>query len=433
MGDIDQPTSNCTVRLEQGGLVLRKCSAEPLSPAAALNDWIFSSSTLWGDDGTLKVCEYLGNFAGTGMTKRRVKINAPWTASFRFDFGKSTTAPADAFSLFFHNDSSRLGLASGNTVGAGFGSITKSIGLRWCFYPGHSAAYRYMVGYGRNGGWTDASNQSYAPAYLTNGVTTHFSIKYDPTAATLTSVMMQAAVTVTNVFTGINIAADVLDDYAYVGFGSGTGGSYQEIRISDFQMEYDTATDTTSDMSYLASLVLPDASENTVTLDTSLLGGTFKIATATVGDGAALGVDTAQQPGTLVLGTVTQSGDATYPVDSGCSLTLTDVSGGGTVTKTGVGKLSIVGSTASYAGDTLLSAGTLSLDAARLPSKTDLYVTSGATLNLAFTGKQYIHALYVDGFQMPGGVYNATKASWITGPGTLVVTYPPVGTMLFMR
>jgi len=95
--------------------------------------------------------------------------------------------------------------------------------------------------------------------------------------------------------------------------------------------------------------------------------------------------------------------------------------------------LALAGATAAYVGDTRLEAGTLALDAARLPRATDLHVTSGATLGLAFTGKQYVHALYVDGAPMHGGLYTADKVAWITGPGTLVVTYPPVGSMLFLR
>jgi hypothetical protein len=95
--------------------------------------------------------------------------------------------------------------------------------------------------------------------------------------------------------------------------------------------------------------------------------------------------------------------------------------------------LALAGATAAYAGDTRLEAGTLALDAARLPRATDLHVASGASLSLAFAGKQYVHALFVDGAPMPGGLYTAEKAAWITGPGTLVVTYPPVGSMLFLK
>jgi autotransporter-associated beta strand protein len=245
--------------------------------------------------------------------------------------------------------------------------------------------------------------------------------------------MTQGALVVTNVFTGINVPTDVGSDYAYVGFGGGTGGSYADMRVRDFRMTYDTSADVTASQSYLASLLLPTASANTVMLDTSLLNGTFRIASATVGDGAVLGVDTAQQPGTLVLGAVTQSGDAAYPVAGGCTLALSNVTGGASLTKTGAGTLALAGTVATYTGATRLEAGTLSADAARLPPGTDLYVTSGATLNLAFAGKQYVHALFVNGVSMPGGTYTSASAAWITGEGVLVVTYPPVGTMLQVK
>jgi len=44
-----------------------------------------------------------------------------------------------------------------------------------------------------------------------------------------------------------------------------------------------------------------------------------------------------------------------------------------------------------------------------------------------------VHALFVDGAPMPGGRYTAENAAWITGPGTLIVTYPPSGSILFLK
>ena len=179
--------------------------------------------------------------------------------------------------------------------------------------------------------------------------------------------------------------------------------------------------------------MLPDATTNTVTLDSSITDGMYTITAANVGAGATLDVAAASQAGTLSVGSVSQSGDAVYSPASTCTLTLNNVVGGGTVTKTGSGTLALAGSVSTYTGGTVLSAGTLSLSAALLQTTTDLSVTGGSTLNLAFSGKQYIHALAVDGVQMPGGVYTAAKVSWITGPGRLVVMYPPVGTLLFLH
>lgn len=114
---------------------------------------------------------------------------------------------------------------------------------------------------------------------------------------------------------------------------------------------------------------------------------------------------------------------------SGATATF-DAAGSGTVNND-MTALALRGVLLGGAGYTL-AGNTLALDAARLP-RTDLHVTSGATLNLAFTGKQYVHALFVNGAPMPGGCYTAANAAWITGPGTLIVTYPPSGSILFLR
>ena len=429
MGDMDQPTSNLTVRLEQGGLVLRKNNLEPLAVTGARSDWAFTPEGKWGDNGTLQFCTYVVNSTGTATTSRRVRVKEPWTVTYSF----MSSASADAYSFFLHNDPRGPSAVGGPTTGAGYNGITNSIGLRWCFYPGHAAAVSNKVTIGRASFWDEGKNVSYLPVVLLNGLT-GCTIKYDPVAATLTAVLTQGVYGVTNTFTGVNIPTDVGSDYAYLGFGGGCGGATAEMRVRDFTMTYGTAlTDTLPNQTILAGLTLPGASTNTVTLDTSIASGSFKIAAATVGSGASLSLAAAVQPGTLSVGSVTQSGDATYPVGAGCTLAVSNVVGGATLTKSGSGTLALAGTVATYTGATRLTAGTLALPAALMPSATDLYVTSGAILNLAFTGRQYVHSLYMNGIQMHGGIYTSANASWITGAGTLVVLYPPVGTTITVR
>ena len=436
VGDIDRATSNLSVRLEQGGLVLRKSSLEPVDQnAGARSDWVFSAQGSWLDDNSLLFCPGKANVNGTATTTRRVRVADAWTATFTFLFGPSrpTTWPADAFCLFFHNDPRGPGYSNGNVSNAGFTGMQNSFGVRWFFYPGSTSSASNAMTIGSNGTWNEGANQKYLPVVLKDGPA-NIIVRYDPAASKLTSVMTQGALCVTNTFTGVNIPSTVGSDYAYLGFGGGTGGAYWDMLVRDFKLAYDgTPADATAGQSYLASLELPAASTNTVTLDSAIMDGTYKVTAATVGAGATLGVSALSQPGTLAINAATQSGDAVYAPASGCTLALSDLAGGGTVTKAGGGKLALTGAAATYAGDTVLAAGTLSLDAARLPDTTDLYVTSGATLNLAFTGKQYVHALSVDGAPMPGGQYTAAKAAWITGPGALVVTYPPVGTLMFLK
>ncbi len=432
-GDIDHPTSNAVVRLEQGGLVLRKNSLEPLDTTGARSDWFFTPIGKWGPDGTLQYCSSTWEGGSdTATSSRRVRISGPWTATFSYLIGAVNWNPQDAFSFFVHNDPRGPGAVGNNNVGAGYEGIARSTAIRWCTYPDHPAEFKYKSFVGHNGGFDYGSGQSYAPIVIT-AAETHFTIRYDPVAATLTSTITQGSMTVTHVFNNVNIPADVGDNYAYVGFGAGNGGACNEVRIRNFRMTSDTPVDALPNQQLLAGLTLPAASTNTATCDTSVPNGSFRIAAATVGDGASFGVDTVSQPGTLTLGSVTQTGSAAYPVAAGCTLVLTDVAGGTTVTKSGSGTLALAGAAATYTGRTVLGAGTLTLDAARLPEGADLYVTSGATLHLGFAGKQYVHALFVDGVSMPGGQYTAAKVPWISGPGLLVVTYPPVGTLLFLR
>jgi autotransporter-associated beta strand protein len=363
---------------------------------------------------------------------RRVRINDAWTATFSYLMGAVNWAPQDAFSFFVHNDPRGPGAVGNSNIGAGYEGIARSTAVRWCTYPGHPEDIRYKAYIGHNGGWDGGSGQSYAPIVIT-AAETSFTIRYDPVAATLTVLMTQGATTVTHVFSNVNIPADVGDDYAYVGFGAGNGGACNEVRIRNFRMTSDTPFDALPNQQALASLILPDASTNTVTLDTSVPGASFRVNAVAVGAGVACSLDAVSQPGTLNLGSVTQAGAAAYPVAAGCTLVLTDVAGGTTVTKSGSGTLALAGAVATYTGSTVLSAGTLALDAARLPPGSDLHVSSGAALNLAFTGRQYVHALFVDGAAMPGGRYTADNTTWITGPGALIVTFPPTGTLLLFR
>ena len=259
-------------------------------------------------------------------------------------------------------------------------------------------------------------------------------VDYNAATKIVTVITSQAGGAFTNFFNGVDMLSAVGSTSAYLGFGGGCGGATAEMRVRDFTMTYDSPlTDTLPSQTYLASLTLPAASTNTVTLDTSIASGSFKIAAATVGSGATLGLAAAVQPGTLAIGAVTQLGDASYPVAAGCTLAVSNVVGGAALTKSGSGTLALSGTVATYTGVTRLTAGTLSLPAALMPSATDLYVTSGAFLNLAFTGRQYVHMLTVNGVMMHGGTYTSANASWITGPGTLVVTYPPVGTTITVK
>ncbi len=435
LGDVDTPTSNLTVRLEEGGLVLRKAALEALDQnTGSRSDWVFSSQGQWSDDNNLLFCPGKTYVNGTATTVRRFRVADAWTATFTFLFGSSrpTSQPADAFCLFFHNDPHGPGYSSGNTMDAGFSGMQHSFGVNWYLYPGNTSGYKDTVRLGHNGVWDGNSlAQSFTPFYLASNVT-DFVIHYDPAAATLTSIMTQGALSVTNIFTEVSIPSTIGSDYAYIGFGGGTGGAYWDMLVRDFHFASDAPADALSDINALSSLTLPSGMSAYIALDSSIEGATFNIPVLTLGEGADVGVTNSASDATLIIAQATLAGGATFDVGPSARCAAAAAAGIGPLAKTGAGTLALTGS-AAYTGDTVLCAGTLALDAAYLPTSTDLSVTTGATLNLGFSGTQHIHALFVDGIQMPGGRYSSSNTTWITGDGVLVVMYPPIGTLFFMK
>ena len=100
------------------------------------------------------------------------------------------------------------------------------------------------------------------------------------------------------------------------------------------------------------------------------------------------------------------------------------------ITKTGLGMLTLSGTT-SYTGNTTVQNGMLRLgngvSPTNLANAASVIVAAGAMLDLSFTGTDQVHGLWVDGLQMPPGVYSSTSG-FITGGGSLTVTTGPAST-----
>jgi autotransporter-associated beta strand protein len=115
------------------------------------------------------------------------------------------------------------------------------------------------------------------------------------------------------------------------------------------------------------------------------------------------------------------------------------VSGPGDLIKTGTGQLTLTGNIA-YTGDTQINAGILSIldPGLSLADNADVYVTTGSTFDLNFSGTDTVRSLFFnDGVvgnvaQTPGkygAVGNGSadfQVSWITGSGLLNVATLPV-------
>ena len=109
-------------------------------------------------------------------------------------------------------------------------------------------------------------------------------------------------------------------------------------------------------------------------------------------------------------------------------LTLTQVLGenapGKGLTKTGLGSLKLA-SGLTYAGDTVVEQGKLSINQSGFADSSTITVIDDAILDLNFTGADTITGLILGTDVMEPGTYNATThPAFITGSGSLVIPFP---------
>jgi autotransporter-associated beta strand protein len=143
------------------------------------------------------------------------------------------------------------------------------------------------------------------------------------------------------------------------------------------------------------------------------------------------------QSGFIDLGNATRSFnvlDGASDADVNINVPITN----GALTKIGPGTLALNGNN-TYVGDTRIQAGILRMGLPKLADAADVYITTGATLNLNWTGNpDTVHGLYFDGVSQTPGIWGPVgsgaqfTSALLTGTGKLNVTpvLPPPGTIL---
>ncbi len=155
--------------------------------------------------------------------------------------------------------------------------------------------------------------------------------------------------------------------------------------------------------------------------------GTLQLAGAGVFDGPAV-----VQAGTFLLtGSLETPGieleqNAILDIRRTDALTLSNLSGPGTLVQSGTGALTLAGGTA-HTGDTRIEAGTLILLHPLLDDASAIHLAGGGALSLGFDGTDIVRSLTIDGIPLPPGIWGAPgsgamyESSRISGSGRLLV------------
>ncbi|MGN0846886.1 MAG: hypothetical protein ACI4RA_05825 [Kiritimatiellia bacterium] len=407
LGLVDTRNSHAALRLAEGGLRLRR---EPLEDLA-LNvpgGWSFSHASgrhVYPDG--IQIGELTGNHVSTAQTRHRLRVDGDWRCSF--SLWVNGGSPADAVSLFLHNDPRGNQCVGKNTRSAGFDEIRNGIAVAWNFYPGNTAFFN-TVAVARNGGSLDWNGrQTFGPVTLP-GRTTDIALTYNAATKTLTSVMTQGGTSVTNTFADFDVAGSVKGAYAWLGFGVGCGGSTATPRITNFRFERLDDSDPLANESYLASVdVTGDAA---VRLDTAKAGGTFRLADAVaLAAGRALTAESCDRPATLAMGTLTLGEGGMLRGDA----------------KTVVAPETLAGALETVR----VEGATLAVSAAQVEARTlknsDLVLTGGAKVAAPAGRPLALRHVVVDGADVGTGVFTSGTAGWVAsgtvalGGGTLMI------------
>lgn len=425
LGDVDYYPTNTTLRLADGGLILRRVNDEPISFLANRTEWLgYQDVNFFDLTNRVQLLKTAADNRGAIASKRRVNVAKDFTAAFRVSTATNTTDAADGWCLVFHNDP-RGPLAIGGTGGSkGYiGTIQKSAAVLFDVYQ------VCEVGLGLNG----ALSGTYQTSMEIRGKTVDIVVKYNYAAKTLTATLTDVAnpaATITHTFSSVDIPAQAESNYAYLSVVGATGGAHMNAWISNLAMSYDRAETVSDERLVLPALELPASAEQTVLLDTpNSAGAPFLVNTGTFGTHAKIKL-VSSNGGQLKFGTTTLSGANAVDVGAGTTNYLDNITGTYTMTKNGSGVLIMKG-----AGTLELTAngGLTDISGLTIDKNAIIRLNNGASLRVKNddANKQAVESVYLDGQKVKPGFYNASNSSWITGEGTLRVG--AVGTIISFK
>jgi autotransporter-associated beta strand protein len=208
---------------------------------------------------------------------------------------------------------------------------------------------------------------------------------------------------------------------APVSLSGGASFSVHTLQVDATQ----TFTAGDASLAFKAINLMPGARESSAKLllggdvSVSPLGGESAVIATGAGTGSAGVVDLGGASRTITVA------DGAAAVDLAVNVPI--VNGG--LIKAGAGTLALSGAN-TYAGNTAVNAGTLRLASTSLADAASLYLSTGATIDLAFApaAADTIYSLFIDGVLQPAGAWGAVGSGaqftspLIIGSGTLQVT-----------
>jgi hypothetical protein len=401
---LSEHTTNAirSVRLEAGGLTLRKETLEPVRQKGRMaSNWFTSKrDPTVGYHGGIR----LGSANTDGGSdedvhlRRRVRIDRPWRMRCKVEHRKPASVTlGESFSFFVHNHPNGPE-KTGNHHGGLWSDDSHFFGV------GFKNAYTVLLDGGLreplwNAGATDdtrkrtraeASGPSFHDIYTPSEV----EVACDPQNHDMTVVVSRNGETSTYVWddvSNVDPIGKVGVSFAYPGFGCYQSGNRYLSEIYDFEFETIDPEDMWPDRSYLDTLVVAGTNVQAVA-DCSITNAMFTLASAvTMAADSSLVLRQADVPNRIAVGGVSTAGD-------GGSLTVD--------------------------GTTLVLS---SRDA--LPRTLDLVLLNGAKLELDFSGTLLVKSVTVDGV-VQADVCSAAGAPWIAGRG-LIGRFVPGTVMIF--